>query len=54
MAGIVTKVSPGPALGSNPNAKTVGITMRPPKRAAMMERPATHAVDVRRFVFSER
>ena len=53
-AGIVTKVSPGPAVGSKPKAKTGGITIKPPKRAAIMPKNATQAVERGRLASSER
>ena len=53
-AGIVTKVRPGPALGSRWKAKTEGITMRPPRIELMIPRKATQPTDDGRSAFGLR
>ncbi len=50
-AGMVMKVSPGPALGFNPKANTGGITIKPASNADTKARKATQMADEGKVFF---
>ena len=54
MAGIVTNVNPGPAVGLRLKANTAGMTIKPPRTADKMAKNAIQAVEETRSTFSER